>query len=107
MKNLMMTLGLAAVIAFALFPGRGHAQTNTDGTVSFQTFYNQLAGQGTWIQTQDYGYVWQPTESDPNWRPYTYGHWVDTDQGMTWDSDLFFIRRTAAGTAAATMAGYL
>src|ERR1700761_3860285 len=55
--------------------------------VSFQTFYDQLANQGTWIQSKDYGYVWQPTETDPNWRPYTYGHWVNTDQGMTWDSD--------------------
>jgi hypothetical protein len=49
-----------------------------------------LANQGTWIKTDDYGYVWQPTESDPNWRPYTYGHWVNTDQGMTWVSDESF-----------------
>ena len=61
-----------------------------DGSVSFQTFYDQLANQGTWIQSDKYGYVWQPTESNPNWRPYTYGHWVNTDAGMTWVSDESF-----------------
>ena len=63
------------------------APQNGGDSVSFQTFYDQLAGQGSWIQTDKYGYVFQPTESDPNWRPYTYGHWVNTDAGMTWVSD--------------------
>jgi len=60
---------------------------NGDSSVSFQTFYDQLASQGSWIQTDKYGYVFQPRESDPNWRPYTYGHWVSTEQGLTWVSD--------------------
>ena len=60
---------------------------NGDNSVSFQTFYDQLANQGRWIQTDKYGYVFQPRESGPNWRPYTYGHWVHTDAGMTWASD--------------------
>jgi hypothetical protein len=68
-------------------PNDNTAPQSGDNNVSFQTFYDQLAGQGTWIQTDKYGYVFQPTESDPNWRPYTYGHWVNTDAGMTWDSD--------------------
>ena len=96
MKTLITTLGLAAT--FALAPVAGHlwAQDNTapapaptqgDGSVSFQTFYDQLANQGTWVQSDQYGYVFQPTENDSNWRPYTYGHWVNTDAGMTWVSD--------------------
>jgi len=58
-----------------------------DGSVSFQTFYDALGSQGTWIQSSDYGYVWQPTETDPDWAPYTEGHWVYTDAGWTWVSD--------------------
>ncbi|MEJ0000282.1 MAG: DUF6600 domain-containing protein [Verrucomicrobiota bacterium] len=58
-----------------------------DGSVTFQTFYDSLAGMGTWIQTNDYGYVWQPQVTDPDWAPYTVGHWVYTDAGWTWDSD--------------------
>jgi hypothetical protein len=58
-----------------------------DDSVSFQTFYDDLAGQGTWIQSSDYGYVWQPQETDADWAPYTEGHWVYTDDGWTWVSD--------------------
>jgi hypothetical protein len=54
---------------------------------SFQTFYDSLASQGTWIQSGDYGYVWQPNVNDVNWAPYTAGHWVYTDDGWTWVSD--------------------
>jgi hypothetical protein len=63
---------------------------NGDSSVSFQQFYDQLADQGTWINTDKYGYAFQPTENDPTWRPYTYGHWVNTDAGMTWVSDESF-----------------
>lgn len=58
-----------------------------DSSVSFQTFYDALGSQGTWIQSSDYGYVWQPTETDPDWAPYTEGHWVYADAGWTWVSD--------------------
>ena len=39
------------------------------------------------MQTDDYGYVFQPNVSDANWAPYTDGHWVYTDVGWTWVSD--------------------
>jgi hypothetical protein len=89
MKTLISTLGLFALLVFALAPSLVCGQENNtgDGSVSFQTFYDQLSGQGQWIQTDDYGYVFQPNGNDANWRPYTYGHWVDTDAGMTWVSD--------------------
>jgi len=98
MKTLLTTVGLATAFAFAPFAGQVHAQDNSapapaqapassDSAVSFQTFYDQLASQGTWINSDKYGYVFQPTETDPNWRPYTYGHWVNTEAGMTWVSD--------------------
>src|SRR5580658_10161803 len=55
-------------------------------SASFQTFYDSLGSQGTWIQSSDYGYVWQPEITDPDWAPYTEGHWVYTDDGWTWVS---------------------
>jgi hypothetical protein len=58
-----------------------------DDTVTFQTFYDALESQGTWIQTSDYGYVWQPNVTDPDWAPYTNGHWVYTDDGWAWVTD--------------------
>jgi hypothetical protein len=64
-----------------------NAPPDAGSDVSFQTFYDSLANEGTWIQTTDYGYVWQPTISDPGWAPYTNGHWVYTEDGWTWVSD--------------------
>ncbi|MCE0523163.1 MAG: hypothetical protein LV480_09665 [Methylacidiphilales bacterium] len=57
------------------------------GSVTFQTFYDSLSSLGTWIQTSDYGYVWQPQVNDPDWTPYTVGSWAYTDDGWTWVSD--------------------
>ena len=57
-----------------------------DDSASFQTFYDALGNQGTWIQSSDYGYVWQPQETDPDWAPYTEGSWAYTDAGWTWVS---------------------
>ena len=66
---------------------QGQAAQGDDQSASFQTFYDQLGDQGTWVQTDDYGYVFQPNVTDPNWAPYSDGHWVYTDVGWTWVSD--------------------
>ena len=58
-----------------------------NGGATFQTFYDSLSSQGNWIQTDDYGYVWQPNVQDPNWAPYTDGNWVYTEDGWTWNSN--------------------
>jgi hypothetical protein len=62
------------------------------GTASYGTFYTKLEPYGTWRETGDYGYVWQPREAEEsvNWRPYTNGRWVYTDAGWTWVSDESF-----------------
>lgn len=56
---------------------------------TYGTFYNTLASFGAWYHLNDYGDVWQPAPSltGENWRPYTIGHWVYTDEGWTWVSD--------------------
>ena len=100
MKTPFKFLALFAVIAFSFAPILVRAQDvppppddqsdqgdQGDQGASFQTFYDQLGDQGTWVQTDDYGYVFQPNVTDPNWAPYTNGHWVYTDVGWTWVSD--------------------
>ena len=58
-------------------------------TGDHQIFFAELSRFGEWLETRDYGYVWQPTALgvDPAWRPYTRGRWVNSDQGWTWLSD--------------------
>jgi hypothetical protein len=58
-----------------------------DQSASYQTFYDQLGNDGQWIQTDNYGYVFQPNVDQSNWAPYTDGHWVYTDEGWMWVSD--------------------
>jgi hypothetical protein len=66
---------------------QGAPADNGSGNADFQTFYNDLSSQGTWVQTNNYGYAWQPNVQDPNWSPYSNGHWVYTDEGWAWVAD--------------------
>jgi hypothetical protein len=51
-------------------------------------FYDSLSSYGSWFETPDYGYVWQPViVRDVSWRPYTRGRWACSDHGWTWISD--------------------
>ena len=46
-----------------------------------------LDNHGTWSDVPDYGPVWRPTETDPDWAPYRNGHWVyEPYWGWTWVS---------------------
>jgi hypothetical protein len=56
---------------------------------SYSTFYARLESDGDWIETSNYGYVWQPRVARQSraWRPYTNGRWVYTDAGWTWISE--------------------
>ena len=60
-------------------------------TITYEPFYNDLADDGQWMDSSDYGYVWQPTISTrDNWAPYTDGSWSYTDYGWAWDSQESF-----------------
>lgn len=64
-------------------------QTTRSGVAdSYQIFYDSLAPYGTWVELENYGYVWQPraTTQSARWRPYTVGQWSHTDYGYTWIS---------------------
>ena len=46
-----------------------------------------LDAHGTWSEVPDYGRVWRPTETDPDWAPYRDGRWVyEPYWGWTWVS---------------------
>jgi hypothetical protein len=58
------------------------------GVQSVGVFYDALAPYGEWIWQDEYGWVWSPYGVSVGWRPYSDGHWVYTDQGWLWESDL-------------------
>ena len=77
----------------ALHPSRVYQQTpvtdQTDLNDSYDVFYDQLSADGHWLFAENFGYVYQPkmAENNPDWRPYTNGHWEATDRGWYWDTD--------------------
>lgn len=51
-------------------------------------FYDELEGEGRWIEHPRYGMVWIPYGVDREWRPYTRGRWSNTEEyGWYWVSD--------------------
>ncbi len=58
------------------------------GSVDVSYSYDQLSPSGDWVQVSSYGWVWSPRGIVAQWRPYTLGHWVYTDDdGWLWVSD--------------------
>src|ERR1041385_7680107 len=56
-------------------------------SVSLQLFYDELSPYGSWVDYQNYGYVWVP-DVDREFTPYgSDGHWVFTEDGWTWVSN--------------------
>ena len=76
-------LGLVCIAGAApLSPARAQSQ------VSIDYFYDTLDEQGTWVDHWRYGRVWYPGDVDDDWRPYTRGRWVLTeDYGWYWESN--------------------
>jgi len=72
------------IVGVCTTPQKGAAQAVS---VNFQLFYDQLSPYGTWVDYQNYGYVWIP-EVDREFSPYgSDGHWIFTYDGWTWVSD--------------------
>ncbi|HKU17488.1 MAG TPA: DUF6600 domain-containing protein [Steroidobacteraceae bacterium] len=47
--------------------------------------YEDLDGQGDWIDEPEYGYVWRPTYVAADWAPYRFGRWAwVAPWGWTW-----------------------
>jgi len=83
-KKSVVAFVLIVVSAFSMIPQTASAQ---GVSVSFQVFYDELSPYGTWVNNNDYGYVWVPDVA-PGFTPYgSNGYWVFTEEGWTWVSD--------------------
>ena len=50
-------------------------------------YADDLDDHGRWVQSEEFGWVWQPNGVAEDWRPYTEGRWAPYSGGMTWISD--------------------
>ncbi|RWJ07451.1 DUF6600 domain-containing protein [Mesorhizobium sp.] len=63
------------------------ARAATDVSISISTFYDDLSSHGDWVSYRG-ATVFVPVDVPDDWRPYTLGHWVYTEQyGWLWVSD--------------------
>jgi len=68
-------------------PGQNNGIPPSGAPASYQTFYDNLAPYGQWIEHPVHGYVWIPNVA-PGFVPYsTNGNWVSTEYGWTWASN--------------------
>lgn len=58
-----------------------------DSTAAVDFFYERLEPYGDWTQVEDYGWAWRPRHLSRDWRPYTDGRWLWTEDGWSWVSD--------------------
>jgi hypothetical protein len=54
---------------------------------SIYDFRSGLDRYGRWVDTPEYGWVWQPTQVSYRWQPYWDGRWMWTTAGWTWVTD--------------------
>ena len=67
--------------AAPITPALAHSEVTVD------YFYDSLEPEGRWVDHWRYGRVWYPDRVDDDWRPYTHGRWVLTeDYGWYWES---------------------
>ncbi|MBS1767038.1 MAG: FecR domain-containing protein [Acidobacteria bacterium] len=49
-------------------------------------YSDDLDSNGSWVYSDDYGWVWKPNRVAADWRPYYDGRWAAYPGGMTWIS---------------------
>ena len=76
----ILALGLALVL------GSGFYQPARAASEDVAMFYDDLSQYGQWVDYENYGPVWRPSNVDDQWRPYTDGRWVPTDDGYVFES---------------------
>jgi hypothetical protein len=50
-------------------------------------YSDELDSSGHWVESAEFGWVWQPNGVAEDWRPYYEGRWAPYSGGMTWVSD--------------------
>jgi DNA segregation ATPase FtsK/SpoIIIE-like protein len=89
---LALTCAAVAVTALPVVNGGGGlslvTEANAQEARDIDSFYEDLSPYGDWVEHPGNGYVFIPTGVSPDWRPYTVGQWIWTDEyGWYWESE--------------------
>jgi hypothetical protein len=80
--------GVIVVLALglALLLGSGFSQPARAASEDVAMFYDDLSQYGQWVDYENYGPVWHPNNAGEEWRPYTNGRWVPTNDGQVFET---------------------
>ncbi len=79
----MVVVTLVAALALL----SGFSQPVRADSEDVAMFYDDLSQYGQWVEYEKYGPVWRPSQVQEDWRPYTNGRWVPTNDGNVFESD--------------------
>jgi len=80
--RLLVVLALGLALVFA----PGFSQPAQAASEDVAIFYDELSQFGQWVDYENYGPVWYPSQVEGDWRPYTNGRWVPTEQGYVFET---------------------
>ncbi len=88
LRWLGLALATATAVPAVLVAQSAPAAAQQGEEIQIETFYQELQDHGRWFEHPRYGHVWAPDVDDENWRPYSRGSWVHTEEhGWYWESD--------------------
>src|SRR5712691_4217075 len=87
--RIRLLAGVVAALLLAGAPVAGFMITPAQAQASISVqFRTALQDHGRWQRHSRWGDVWIPSNRPRDWRPYTNGHWVYTDDwGWYWIED--------------------
>ncbi|MFZ5447398.1 MAG: DUF6600 domain-containing protein [Thermodesulfobacteriota bacterium] len=74
------------ILVFVLVLGPGFSRTALASSEDVAMFYDELSQYGQWVEYENYGPVWRPSQVAEDWRPYTDGRWVPTNDGNVFET---------------------
>ncbi|MCL6622160.1 MAG: hypothetical protein K6T55_08675 [Syntrophobacterales bacterium] len=80
-------LALAVGMLLLLAGITGMPSAARAGTEDAAIFYEELTQYGNWVDYEEYGPVWYPTQVEEDWRPYVNGRWVPTKHGYIFETE--------------------
>ncbi len=88
MKGKQRPLGFVVILALglALVLGGGFTRPAMASSEDVALFYDDVGQYGQWVDYENYGPVWSPSNVNEDWRPYTDGRWVPTNDGYVFES---------------------
>lgn len=70
------------IIIIALMATASHLAAQE---MTIEYFYDKLSPYGHWAEMDELGWVWQPASIGTDWRPYSDGSWVYTNEGWSFN----------------------